>query len=69
VPIIGGAQQPQSPFIDIKPEENGPMFRLPVVALGFIPPDQVALLAEAIAGVILKAAAQGPAPVSENTDE
>lgn len=53
VPVIGGAQQPASPFIDIRQgDENGPMYRLPVVALGFIPPDQLDALARAIAPAI-----------------
>ena len=73
VPIIGGAQQPPSPFLDIKPDENGPTFRLPVVALGFIPPDQVALLAQAIAPLvaefILNAAKEETAPLTPYTSQ
>ncbi len=65
VPIIGGAQQPQSPFIDIRPDESGPMFRLPVVALGFIPPDQVALPAQAIAPIVAEVILRAAAKTSE----
>jgi hypothetical protein len=59
VPVIGGAQQPQSPFIDIRQgDESGPLYRLPVVAVGFIPPDQIEALAKAVASFILQASAE-----------
>jgi hypothetical protein len=52
---VPDAEQPQSPFLDIKQEGGGPTFRLPVAAVGFIQPDVLEALAQAIASHIVKA--------------
>jgi hypothetical protein len=41
--------------LDIKQEGGGPTFRLPVAAVGFIQPDVLEALAQAIASHIVKA--------------
>ena len=55
LPTIGQSEQPQMPVVDIKQSEDGPTFRLPVTAVGFIQPDVLDALASAIASHIVKA--------------
>ena len=52
VPEVGA---PQMPVIDIKQSEDGPTFRLPVTAVGFMQPDVLDALAQAIASKIVQA--------------
>jgi|HubBroStandDraft_5_1064220.scaffolds.fasta_scaffold835223_1 hypothetical protein len=69
VPVIGSAGQPVSPCMDIKQTEDGPTFRLPVVSIGFIPPEIIAAIAAQVAGhvvaEVLKVAAGGAAKAEE----
>jgi hypothetical protein len=64
VPTAG---EPVSPFLDIKQTEDGPAFRLPVVAVGFIQPETLQALAHAIAALIVQDIAGVAAKAS--TDE
>jgi hypothetical protein len=52
---VPDAEQPQSPFLDIKQADGGPTFRLPVAAVGYIQPDVLDALAQAIASKIVQA--------------
>jgi hypothetical protein len=69
IPMIGSAPQPQSPFLDIKQGEDGPAFRLPVVAIGFIQPEILAHLAEQIANIVVERVVQVAAQASEKIAE
>jgi len=54
IPTVGSAAQPQSPFLDIKQGEDGPTFRLPVVAIGFVQPEILEHLADQIANIVVE---------------
>lgn len=65
IPTIGSAAQPTMPMLDIKQSEDGPTFRLPVVAIGFIQPEVLAVLAEQIANIVVERVLQVAAQSSE----
>lgn len=65
---VPDASQPQMPVMDIKQTEDGPTFRLPVVAVGFMQPDVIAAIASAVASLIVQEIAGVAAKATEHVE-